>query len=109
MRLNVALLSSKLFNVNFIMFVHIITGVRFKIAHSALVSVWNPLVNDLEVSPGGIGIGLGVFWVFRPEPKTPGFGLGFGSKILDSGFWVGFWVPSWVWEPNQTQNIFQRE
>ena len=36
----------------------------------------------------GIGIGLFFFWIFRPKPKTPGFGLGFRSKILDSGFWV---------------------
>ena len=54
-----------------------------------------------------IGIELGFFWVIRP--KTPGFGLGFGSKILESGFRVGFWLRPWVLGPNQTQYIFERE
>ena len=76
-----ALVSSKLGNVNFIMFVHIITGVRFKIAHFALVSVWNPLVHDLEVSPGGIGIELGVFWVLDPNPKPRVLGWVLGRKF----------------------------
>ena len=38
----------------------------------------------------GWALSSAFFWVLRPKPKTPGFGLGFGSKFLDSRFWVGF-------------------
>ena len=49
----------------------------------------------------GVGIWLGFFcFFFRSKRKIPGFLLGFGSKILDSGFLIGFWVRPWVLEPN---------
>ena len=32
---------------------------------------------------------------------------GFGSKILDSGVWLGFWVWSWVWKATKPR-LFMR-